>query len=293
MDFRILLTDEPEPNSAEITIFGLGSGTRHLFSEEHQAIEFHAGYGDNTALIFKGVTVNVFHEKSDVTWETTIFAYDGLDALVDPRNKFKKSYKKGVKISRIVKDLATHLDIPHKIGVISDSDRTPYGVAYCGMPKAVLNQIAIDYDLEWSIQNGELLVYGARTLLNPTSIVLTPETGLIGSPVVSERTEQLKKKRKKKAKPKRIPYVEVTSLLNHQIRPGALIKIESNRTLVRTGKPSTEKAKKTEANGLYYVTTARFLGSNYDLDYYVEATADAGEDIFFYKTFNGAKTSDV
>lgn len=295
MDFRIELTIEPEPNSAEITIYGLQPLTRLLFSEAHQAIEFHAGYGDDTAMIFSGVTANVVHSKTSVDWMTTIYAYDGLDALVDPQNKFNKAYSKGVSVGRIVEDVAEHLGIPYFIAeeTTSDSDVTPYGVVYSGVPKKILTQLMWDFDLEWHIQLGTLYVYGSRTLLDPSTVLLTPETGMIGSPAISERTEQLPKRRKKKAKPKRIPYVEVTSLLNHKVLPGKLIEIQSNRTDVRTGKPTTEKAERTDANGEFYVTSVTFQGDNYEGEFYVTAFADAGEDIFYYKTPTARKASRV
>jgi len=63
MDFEIKASTDKEPNKAKISVYNLSEKTRNLFSDSHQAIEFYAGYGDNTVLIFSGETSNALNEK--------------------------------------------------------------------------------------------------------------------------------------------------------------------------------------------------------------------------------------
>jgi len=278
IEFSVLSTDKPEPNSADITIYNLSKQTRNFFSSDHQGVEVYAGYGEEIKMIFRGVTTNVSHERAGADWITKIYAYDGLDALIDPKNKFNRSYKKGVKVSTVIKQIIKQLGIDAATDLSLLTDRTPYAVVYSGVIKTVLNQIAIDYDLEWSIQRGVLYIYNndpeSRFFAKQVATVLTANTGMIGSPALTERTEQVKKKRKKNAPPQRIPGVRVTSLLNPDLTPGSLMEIKSIAESLEIGSPNTEKALSTDADGIYFIKSSRFYGNNYGGEFYVTAEAD-------------------
>jgi hypothetical protein len=263
------------PNTAKIVIYNLNESHRGLFTEEHQAIEFYAGYGDDIGLIFVGETTNVINRKVKTPgaapyWETTIYAGDGIKDWTT--RTFSKSYSAGTPVSIVLQDMIATTELPSVIDIFEDSMLLA-GESYSGLVKDVLNDFTADRGLEWSIQWGviEVTQKDSPLIRDPTAILLRPDTGMVGSPALIERTTSGKRKATKK---KRLFGLRVTSLMNHQIKPKRLIKIESGSQINAVGKLTSKPAPKTQLNGVYIAKNVRYYGSNHSGEYYTEIEAD-------------------
>jgi hypothetical protein len=280
MEFDIITSTDSKPNQAKIIIYNLSETTRNLFQEDFQAVKFYAGYDGSSKLIFSGVTTNVLHERNGVDWRTIIYAADGYKELYTI--KVNQSFSKGTPVKLVYTKLAGAFGLP-----IEDSstvfDTLLTGVTYSGLIKDVLDNLFENYDVSWSIQKGVVEIRPSDTppLSKVKAVVLNANTGLLGSPVVTERTVQpvkRKKSQKKKGKQKetKIFGIKATALLIPDIQPGAVVKVDAIR-LVSTGlsKLMEVKVPKVKPVGIYLCDRVRYIGNNYGGRFDVELEGDA------------------
>lgn len=261
------------PNVAKINVYNLRPGKRNLFGEEHQAVELYAGYGDDIGLIFLGETTNVVntYERNQQRWVTTIYAGDGIKDW--STRYFNRSYSKGTLVSQVLQDMADATGLPSTIDTL-DIDTLLRGETFSGLVKDVLTDFCEDRGLDWSIQWGVVeITQRDSPLIKDASVeVLRADTGMIESPVLIETTTQ--KKKKGSGKKKRKFGVRVLSLLNHRIRPKRLVRIESENQVNGIGNLTDEQAPRKDVNGTYIVQKARYFGSVFGQDFYVEIEAN-------------------
>ncbi len=265
----------PLPNQAQVIIFNLAEATRGLFSGAHRGVDIKAGYGADLVLIFRGVTVNVLHEKFSTDWTTTIFASDGHKEWSTAN--FNKAYSGGTPILRILADLGAALGMPPQIDY-SRADTLLVGTSFTGKVKDVLTSLCNSYELTWSIQRGNLVI---TDNLNPPlvnrakAVVLSPTSGLIGSPVVQEESRnesvEKKKKKKKQVKDEKLFFnVFARSLLNPELFPGVPVVFKVDQPLYTIGAPSEQKVKPINFNDVFICDKVNHIGSNYMNDFLTE-----------------------
>jgi len=268
IEFDVMSSLDKQPNTAVVRVYQLSEYTRNLFQEEHQAVELHAGYGGNISMIFKGFTFEVNHTKSGPTWTTEIYSGEGIKEF--EKATFSKSYTSGTLASYILTDMAEAFGLPFTIDPLLADVPILRGRTYSGRVKDVLTRATKTFGMQWSIQHGilEIIEEGSYTKNNPTAVLLKPGTGLVQPPEIINRTK--KGGRKVKA-------VKAKSLLNPDLVPGRLIKIEAPSTIQAKADPKKAKRKKPEtidASGVYIVQRVRYYGSRTGPDYYAEVEAD-------------------
>jgi hypothetical protein len=257
MDFDILATRDSKPNQAKITVWNLSSTTRNLFSENLQGIEFLASYGtDPPVLLFRGATNNVLHTPGKMEYQTAIFAGEGQKEFTE--SVFNKSYASGTPVKQILKDLTAALGLPAEIDDETVVQVLETGLSLSGRTKNVLDQVTGDYSLTWSVQHGttEIIKAGDPPVRDATAIVLSTDTGLLESPVLTDRG------------------VRVKSMLNPAIRPSRLIDVRPRSTVLNYSDTVKNKTPKTDATGIYIVDRAQYIGSNYGGQFDVIAESD-------------------
>lgn len=276
IDFDVVTSSDKEPNRAKIIVYNLSETTRNLIGANHQGVELLAGYSGDTKLIFRGATTNVTHEKARPDWITTIYAGDGEKEYTT--KIFNKSYSAGSLVFQILKDLAVAMEIPSEINFDEVTATLLKGESYSGRVKDVLDQVTKAYGLKWSVQQGVLEITSLLSPIRsqPTAVLLSVDTGMIGSPELIERQseEENTKKRGRDKKETRIIGVRVMSLLNPEIRPGRLIKIEAQQTITSLGKLMEVKTPNVTANGVWRCDRAHYYGDNVTGPFDVEVEAD-------------------
>lgn len=262
------------PNTAAISIYNLSKKTRDLFSEEHQAIEFYAGHGDDIGLIFVGQTTSVQHVVEDTFIRTDILAGDGFKEFSIQR--ISKSFKAGTPILTILDDLTAAFDLPVVIDPFLLTSQAGQvllqGETYDGLVKDAMNDLCGDYTMDWSIQHGtvEVTQKDSPFLADPTAVILSADTGMVGSPEIIERTDQAAKEGKEE---KKVFGVKVKSLLNPEIKPKRLVQIVSVNTTSALGQ-AIDGAPPIDANGVYISDVVRYSGNNFGGEFYVEMEGD-------------------
>ena len=270
MDFSVRLDETKDPNIGVFRIYNLSAANRGKFSQDHQGIEFHAGYDGDRALIFRGYTNNVVHNRQGTDWVTQIFAMDAEKQYLN--RTFNKTYPAGTRVDNIVKDVGSSMGLPVSVTGLLETDTITVSETYVGLCKDVLDDIAQDWLLDWSVLFGTIEVKAAGSVFesDPTVTVISKDTGMIESPEVSEWTDPGKKKKKRKNNRKKVNWgIKVRSLLLAGIRPGRAVKVEAQDVLI-TENLNEVSISNLNMSGIYLAKKVSYTGNNYGGPYEVE-----------------------
>ena len=217
ISFSVEKTATSEPNRASVTIYNLNADSRSKIEGlSDPVLTVEAGYGvgeeAEIGVIFSGDVDKIESRKDRLDWLTTIETGDGKKDLKDA--KLEKSYRKGTKIETIIQDALgsftnlKNLTLPS--GIVDKTKELLSGGTFSGTAKDILNQLLGAQDLEFSVQDGEVLITKKDTPSQEEIFIVNPGTGLINSP----------SKTKNEGKDKKIrDGLTFTSLLNPKFKP--------------------------------------------------------------------------
>lgn len=254
IEFSISKSVSSAANTADIKIFNLTESHRNSIGNEFDEITLEAGYippngGGNVGIIFKGAVRDVMHEKDQKgNIITTISCGDGDKAL--RKATISKSYPKGTPVKDVVEDLYKEMEkqgvdkgewkFPDKM-----TDKTfkrPY--AACGSCAREMDTIGRGNGFYWSSQDQVVEIIPGDEFIGGV-VLLTPQTGLIGTPAITDNG------------------VRVSALLNPEIRPNRRVQIESDTLSMNA------------ANGVYRVSDVTYSGNNMDGEFKVDISGEA------------------
>jgi len=190
--FRIEKTYHSVANYSEITIYNLSAETEGTIINEYNRVIVNAGYQGTDAndnpkqygKIFDGNIIQVLRDKDDnnVDYRLTLHCGDGDNFLNS--NFIKMTMNAGATHRQAIENIATVATVPTEIGKITpdlNPITLPRGKVFFGAPKKYLREIASDNNASFWVDNGEIYI-GKTTDTAGQAIVITPETGLIGTP---------------------------------------------------------------------------------------------------------------
>jgi hypothetical protein len=260
--FKIDKTLKPEPNKALVEIWNL--------SPEHQAqlselapgkkvakkkgktsaallgkipVRLDAGYiGPGNDLLFLGDLRTVDTEVNGPDWVTSLTSGDGERAFRTAR--INKSFSPGVPVSKALEALVSALGVGRgnlsrvlsQLQLQGAARALVGGAVFSGPVARELTNFCRAADLEWSIQDGALQFVDLNTALADKAIVLTPETGLVGSPSVDAAG-----------------VMACKSLIMPGLRPGRIAVLKSR-----------------EIKGQFRIESVSYDGDNYEGDWLAE-----------------------
>ncbi|TWH46326.1 hypothetical protein [Sporomusa sp. KB1] len=258
-------------NYAEINIYNLTNDTETEIIKEGVRIIVEAGYdgiidtetGQQTEVkqygkIFDGDIIQFVRSREDnVDYVLSLICLDG-DAFLN-NGILKTTLNAGVTQRQIVEHIAQRSIVPNKtkpteIGRISpelSTQRLPRGKVFFGMPKNYLGDIARDNAASFWVDEGKIYIAKATDIAPDEALVLTPQTGLIGSP------QQVQ------------DGVSFRCLLNPAIKLQTMIKLDN--VLIRQAKyqigliPS-----KLDEDGQYQVYKLNHIGDTRGDEWYTE-----------------------
>lgn len=246
LSFDIKKTLYGYPNLATLKLTNPSLLTLNALRRKYTQIILNVGYGDDLRLAFKGDIRNVTQSKTSTDRVVTIYAGDGSRAFSN--SIFNKTFEAGVPAKQIVQEVIgtfTGLVSGDLSGVPNVADH-PDGLSLSGQSSRVLDDLAREYQSDWSIQDGVVNVLPAdKTLSGQDVTVISARSGMIGSPTVTERG------------------ANVTTLLNTQLVPGALISIKAVGSDVQLGNLFFRRENvTTNATGFYKVVTVDLKGNS-------------------------------
>lgn len=246
IEFEITKSILSFPNVARITIFNYAPETRVLLEQRHAHISLNAGYEGNVGLLFQGEVRNVFASRDRELSTLTVYAGDGQKDWENAA--INKTFSESVSVSAAIQEvLGSFQDTPvgYALGLPDTPDKLR-GQTLSGPSREIMDQFAEEYGFEWSIQNGEIVIVPLNEAIDSDeAIVISSETGMIGTPTITEIG------------------ADVTTALDARIIPNAPIEIRSASAEVAINNLYFRDVKKTDASGFYKVMEVTFRGDSH------------------------------
>jgi hypothetical protein len=264
VQFQIEKSLDKEPNTANIEVTNLSGDSRSLVEGlsvqtkggtpvfQQPTLFLNCGYGVKDVTlknIFQGDIARVTHKRIGTDITTMIEAGDGEVAYNG--TSLDKSFSPGTKFDVVLGEVARAMGL--SLGQVAGikPDQFLQGLSLSGPARMQLQNLMTRQGLSWSIQNGKLQILPPDTGTAETAILINSQTGLIGSPFKTKVVNQslLKKKDGKEAE----SGVNVQSLLNPDITPGRIIKLESQLV-----------------SGVFFVKKLKHIGDTHGTNWYTE-----------------------
>lgn len=207
ISFDIEKTDIAIPNKATVVIYNLNTDNRNFCRQTGVNVELLAGYGQKPKLLYSGQFTRAISHDSGPDVLTTFEMGDGIQAFQNSTTD--ASFAPGTNVKDILNTLAKSFGLP--LGEVSGVPNmvVQNGATFSGPTRDHMNDMTSRLGLEWSIQNGAVQILAAGAPTTQDVILLSKETGLIGSPHPKEKG------------------LEVVSLLQPDISPGRLVQVVS------------------------------------------------------------------
>lgn len=221
--FKVERATARAPNVGEIRVWNLAPNTRAQVEGGGTCI-LHAGYED-PPLIFRGDSRRVWTETDGPTdWVTVIQARDGGRAYSEAQ--FSRSYNPGTQVIRVVRDVISDMEIG--VGNLGEFEGAyqlrngattfPDGYVAHGRCSRILNTLVRAAGLRWSVQGNALQLQQGGQPLQTRAVVLSADSGLLGSPTWDERGRQTSGRR---------GVLTCQSLIQAGLEPGRRVRVES------------------------------------------------------------------
>lgn len=194
MTFKVEKTLKPDPNSAEIVIDGLTNDHRDAMSaSKAPLVRLAVGYKDQLTQIFYGSLVHVSHEMIAGDIRTTLSSGDGIEeyrkkrifASFGPKTSTAIVFQALLKNLGLKKGNTDKFITELKTGI--KADIYLQGTSLAGSAANELTHLTRSAGLEWSIQDGAIQILDKNKAIDNFAIKLSPQTGLIGSPSISNK----------------------------------------------------------------------------------------------------------
>lgn len=237
-----------EPNKARVRVWNLNATHRrqlHSLSRSRGpgriACRLEVGYRGATHVIFQGQlqTAQSTQEGADIV--TDVEGQDSGRAY--RQSRVSESFPPGTRIDTVVRRLVEALGIGQGnlsevsgLALSSGVREFADGTVIAGRASDQLTEILRACGYRWSVQNGVLQVLGRARGLRAESVLLTPSTGLIGSPSADVDGK-----------------IKIRSLIIPDLYPGRTVRLDAR-----------------EMQGVYRIEKTKHTGDIAGADWYVD-----------------------
>jgi hypothetical protein len=285
IEFKITATIKAEPNKCVLTVWNLNEDHRAQLQKRNRPLGFtanklvgvpvqiEAGYIDNTSVLFSGDLREETSQLDRNDWKTILAGDDGGRAFREARINI--SFGAGAPIGTVLSQLCSALGI----GLGNANDFTagaqiaglgavlPHTFAASGSAAKLLTRLTQSMGLTWSVQRGALTLARKGQPLNLGAILLSPSTGLLGSPEATidssvglgnpqQFAANAVQKVAKPPKPKDTSILKLKAELIPGLVPGRQIVLQSR-----------------SISGGYYITEVEYVGQSWATDWHCNMIA--------------------
>ena len=225
INFEITKSIDPQENIGRIEIWNIGLETRRLITAHNSQVRLFAGYDDNKGAveIAQGDITNVRTRRNQTDTVTQIYFAEGQKVIQG--NPISLSFSGSVTLGNILRAITSQSGLSFKYAGVSSSASILEGYSAFGSVDTVLNNLALEFDFKWSMQNGVILLKGSNGSSDNEVMLLSPETGLILNP---ESVRKISRRLAKSEDPLEDNINAVQSLLQPHLQVNDIIAIKSN-----------------------------------------------------------------
>lgn len=230
VSFKVVKSLVKDPNTCEIKVYNLAESTRKALPGTGAKIILWAGYQGSIEQLYIGDAKTIDSVQDGTEWVTTVRCGDGERAIQSAR--ISTSFGPGTPFGAVLTEIgrAAKVDIGNLGKVVSrlpSSAQYVHGYTAHGLALSELDKVLKAAGFEWSIQDGALQVLAPGETTTEEVIVLSSETGLVGSPEMA--TGEKKASGKKSEKPPAKPVLKAKGLLQGGFRPGRRVQVNSRQ----------------------------------------------------------------
>ena len=212
-------------------------------------VEVQAGYVGGMSLIFRGDLRKAVPAREGTDWIVKVTAGDGEHALRSAR--VSRSFAPGTTVQAVVQHIAEAMGVGignavtalrgaslGTAGLIGDA--LPEGTVLHGSAAAELTRLCESARKTWSSPEGNLQIPDRGGALSRTAILLSPDTGMVGTPEIVNRR-----------------VITVKALLQPGLVPGQQVVVQSDALL---------------STAPWRITEADYSGDTHGVDWYATLT---------------------
>jgi len=242
ISFDFTFDDKVKSNNGKISVYNIHKEARSFYQDQtNLTVILNAGHNGSLSQIFTGDVKLVTTTKEGANTVTTFDCGDGFN--LSKNVKISSSFDPGTAVKKMVEQMFTNLKAAGAEIMKGAADlftgNTKNGVTIQDTALNALNKICRSQNLEIKITNNVVEIIKLNGNIGNNAILLTPNTGLIGTPAKKDKGISFK------------------SLINEgRIFPGRVVKIESS-----------------SINGFFVVTKAIYNGDTYGQDWTVNCEA--------------------
>jgi hypothetical protein len=229
MEFKVTKTLKATPNTLDLSIANLSEATRSKLQKRGAPVILMAGYVGSLAQIFSGDTRTIDHVRKGSDWLTRVQGGDGEKQYTFSR--VSESFAAGTRVldaaervanammgrdcGQIFRNLKAQMATA-KPPIKLKLERFAHGFAAQGRAAAEFDRLMHAAGLTWSIQDGQLQMLPPGLTQAARAVVLSADSGLIGSPEHASPDS--------KGKPSAL---KARSLLQPELRCGGVVEFQS------------------------------------------------------------------
>jgi hypothetical protein len=215
--FKIERDLQKEPNKCEISITNLSERSRAEFQRLPLIVRIDAGYDGINSRLFTGDLRYAVSSRESTDWITKLQLADGDRAYKFAR--VARGFNPGVTYGTLVAETAKALglDLPDPIKLAPEmQEQLVSGCTLSGPAQQEMTRLLAAKGMTWSIQQGILQILRSADVRADQAIVISQDTGMIGSPEFGAPP--------KAGKP---PHLKVKTALEPRIRPGGRVVVQA------------------------------------------------------------------
>ncbi|MGK0743594.1 hypothetical protein ACSFCX_03830 [Yokenella regensburgei] len=192
-DFSCVRDNDPQPNEADLTLWGITAETQNSIAVSGSTISVAAGYLDEGLLtLFQGELISAVTVKPAEVYGLKIRIYESL--IPFRASVTRRAFTKGQKLADAVRMVAADMGIGCQVSKAATALTLDKPVSGVALSRDVLNSLCKPVNAGWSIQYQTLLV-SAGDSITTGSAVFTPDTGLLGAPKLKLHTPRRHKRK--------------------------------------------------------------------------------------------------
>lgn len=204
------------PDPAQITVYNLANQTRSGFRGGEQ-VRLVAGYGGAAGLIYAGTLTEITAQRDGTDYAVSLSCRDGDEAY---RRTVCKSFATSAPLRIVVGELVSAMGLTLASGAdpLLAGLSTRGAVAQVGYAQDILDRLIRPFGLRYCILDGTVVILQGAGSTAEDAILLTPQTGLVGSPepMVDRDVPRTSK----------TPRLRLTSLLQPGFVPGRRVALQ-------------------------------------------------------------------
>lgn len=223
VQFKIEKHLNKDPNTCELKVTNCNPSTRSDLTRTPLSIRIDAGHVQDAGArhLFTGNLRNGFSRQDHTDWTTVLELGDGASMFEGAR--VNKSFTRGTPAIVVVREVAAAMGItlPNELQVSADLQRqAATGQCLYGQAADEMTRLLAPFAYSWSIQDGRFVALRDDQAAPGGALLISQDTGMIGSPTFATPTiGDVKKNKPAKLTVKMILYPQIT--------PGFLVSVQS------------------------------------------------------------------